>query len=285
MSDNDGIDDALRNAAQLTAGMLARLGETQSRAAQQHAVEQERAIRAASTQDEQQIRQAAGQEQAALARLQLVHDPNWWAAATITQVGDTWQIADAYRGHQDADAAREVMTREITNHWGVALEAQADLVRVRRLLEQAEHDRHHVRAESRHADDDRGNARVVGDERKREDENSQQVNGAAELRSATLTGADEDSEIEQRHVRADGLGRQYQDAHDSAEQRQARVEGYARSGNPRASESRILADEGNALPPTYATRTRSGRRRRPSRGPCQPFPRYRIVSDHDGRAR
>ena len=52
MSDNDGIDDALRNAAQLTAGMLARLGEAQSRATQQHAIDQEPAVTAASVQTE-----------------------------------------------------------------------------------------------------------------------------------------------------------------------------------------------------------------------------------------
>ena len=57
MSDNDGIDDALRNAAQLTAGMLARLGEAQSRATQQHAIDQEHAVTAAPTRAEQQARQ------------------------------------------------------------------------------------------------------------------------------------------------------------------------------------------------------------------------------------
>ena len=62
MSDNDGIDDALRNAAQLTAGMLARLGEAQSRASQQHAIDQEHAVTAASTRAEQQARKAAARE-------------------------------------------------------------------------------------------------------------------------------------------------------------------------------------------------------------------------------
>ena len=126
MSDNDGIDDALRNAAQLTAGMLARLGEAQSRATQQHAIDQERAVTVASTQAEDRMRQATAQEQAAMARLRLVHDPNWWAAATIPQVGDTWQIADVYRGHADVDAAREVMTRQITTQWGVTPAGDAD---------------------------------------------------------------------------------------------------------------------------------------------------------------
>ena len=35
------------------------------------------------------------------------------------QVGDTWQISDAYRGHTDAHTAREVMTRGIGTHWGI----------------------------------------------------------------------------------------------------------------------------------------------------------------------
>ena len=69
MSDNDGIDDALRNAAQMTAGMLARLGEARSRAGQQRVIDQEHAVAAASAQAEQRTRQAAAQEQAAMARL------------------------------------------------------------------------------------------------------------------------------------------------------------------------------------------------------------------------
>ena len=138
MSDNDGIDDALRNAAQRTAGMLARLGEAQSRATQQHAIDREHAVTAASTRADQQARQAAAQEEVATTRLRLVHEPNWWASATIGQVGDTWQIADAYRGHHDANAAREIMTREITTRWGVTPAGDADSAAVRRLLEQAE---------------------------------------------------------------------------------------------------------------------------------------------------
>lgn len=37
-------------------------------------------------------------------------------------------------------------------------------------------------------------------------------------------------------------------------------------------------DEGNALPPMYATRTRRSRRRRPFRGPHQPRPYDRFLS-------
>lgn len=270
MADNDGIDDALRNAAQLTAGMLARLGEAQSRATQQHATDQEHAVMATSTQAEQQARQAAAQEQVAMARLRLVHDPNWWAAATIGQVGDTWQIAHAYRGHPDADSAREVMAREITTHWRVTPETDADSAAVRRLLEQAGHDRR--------------NARFVQDEARREARRMQRASDTAGLRAETVTVADNDepSEVKQEaRVMTDSLDQQGDDGHDSAEQRKARVEGYARSGNQRATQARLLADEGNAMPPVYATRTRPGRRRRPSRGPHQPRPSYRTVGDRD----
>ena len=62
MLDNDGIDDALRNAAQLTAGMLARLGEAQSRATQQRAIEQEHAVAAASARIEQRTQQRLRQQ-------------------------------------------------------------------------------------------------------------------------------------------------------------------------------------------------------------------------------
>ncbi len=285
MSDNDGIDDALRNAAQLTAGMLARLGEAQSRATQQHAIDQEHAVTAASTRVEQQARQAAAQEEVAMARLRLVHDPKWWASATIGQVGDTWQITDAYRGHPDADSAREVMTREIATHWRVTPEADAVSAAVRRLLEQAEHDRQQERVEELRAGQDRNQGRTVEDEADGEFRHAQQAHNAAELRSEKADGADEIGEGEQERVRADSFDPQSVNGYDSAEQRQTRAEGYARSGNQRATQARILADEGNALPVVYATRARSSRSRRPSHGPHQPHPRYRVVGDRGGRTR
>lgn len=276
MSDNDGIDDALRNAAQLTGGMLARLGEAQSRASQQHAIDQEHAVTAASARAEHQISQAAAQEQAAMARLRLVHDPNWWAAATVRQVSDTWQIADAYRGRQDADAAREIMTREITTHWGVTPQADADAAVVRRLLEQTEQDRQQERAEDHRAEHDRRRGRAIEDEADDQDRQAQRANSTAEPRSETVIGTDGVVEVEQAQAR---VWEESSDGYDSVEQRQERAEGYARSGDQRATQARILADEGNALPPVYATRTRPGRRRRPSRGPHQPRPRYRVVGD------
>jgi len=276
MSDNDGIDDALRNAAQLTAGMLARLGEAQSRATQQHAIDQEHAVSAASTYAEQQISQAAAQEQVAMARLRLVHDPNWWASATIGQVGDTWQITDAYRGHPDANAAREVMTREITAHWGVSPQSGTDAAVVRRLLEQAEHDRQQERADDHRAGQDRNRGRAIEGEADHQDRQAHRATSTAEPRSETVIGTDGVVEVEQAQAR---VWEESSDGYDSVEQRQERAEGYARSGDQRATQARILADEGNALPPVYATRTRPGRRRRPSRGPHQPRPRYRVVGD------
>ena len=276
MSDNDGIDDALRNAAQLTAGMLARLGEAQSRSTQQHAFDQERVVTVASTQAEDRIRQAAAQEQAAMARLKVAHDSSWWAAATIPQVGDTWQITDAYRGHPDAEAVRQIMTRQITTGWGVTPQADADAAAVRRLLEQAEHGWQQERDEVRRARRDHTKAQVVEDEADRDDRQAQQVNDATPPQSETAAGTDE---VEHARARADNLNQQSEDRYDSAEQRKARAEGYARSGNQRATEARILADEGNALPAVYATRARPSRRRRPSRGPHQPRPYYRVAAD------
>ncbi|MEA5052414.1 MAG: hypothetical protein VB093_03070, partial [Propionicimonas sp.] len=261
MSDNDGIDDALRNAAQLTAGMLARLGEAQFRATQQHATDQEHAVTAASTYAEQQISQAAAQEQAAMARLRLVYDPDWWAAATIQQVADTWHIADAYREHPDAGAAREVMTREITTRWGVTPEADTDSAAVLGLLEQTEHDRKQESVEEFRAEQDRSRGQTIEDEAGGEDMPGQQANDAAELRSETAEHSDEICEGGRARARADSVDRQGADGYDSAEQRQARAEGYARSGDQRATRARILADKGNALPPVYATRARPGRGR------------------------
>lgn len=274
MSDNDGIDDALRNAAQMTAGMLARLGEARSRAGQQRVIDQEHAVAAASAQAEQRTRQAAAQEQAAMARLRLVHDPTWWTAATARQVGDAWQISDAYRGRPDVDAVRAVMAGEIRTRWGI--NPEVDSAAVRQLLEQAEQDRGQQRAELSEAERDRGTSDVVlkaADGQERAQDRS--------LHTEAVVGVGQAGEIEQARARADSLDRQSGDRYDSAEQRRARAEGYSRSGNQRATDARIVADEGNALPPTFATRTRTGRRRRPSRGPHQPRPRYRVLGDRD----
>lgn len=279
MSDNDGIDDALRNAAQLTAGMLARLGEAQSRATQQAAIDHEQTVTVASTQAEQRMRHAAAQEQAALARLRLVHDSRWWTAADIPQVCDTWQIADAYRGNPEVDAARKVMTREIATGWGVTPEPEMDATAVRQLLEQDEHGWEQKRAEARRAGHDRDRPQIVQDEADHEDRAGHQTRDNT-LRSPEMTvGADEGAEVEQARVRAGSLDQKGENAWDSVEQRHARAEGYARCGDQHATDARILADEGNALPPTYATRGRPTRRRRPSRGPHQPRPRYRVVGD------
>lgn len=271
MSDNDGIDDALRNAAQLTAGMIARLGEARSRATQQRAIDQEHAVTAASARIEQQTQQADAQEQAALARLRVVHDPNWWTAATARQVGDTWQITDDYRGHPDVDASREVMAREVTTGWGVTPEPGMDATAVRRLLEQAEHGWEQKRAEVRRAGSDRDRDQVVQDDADRD--------GRTTEHAEAVFGVDEGTEVEQSPERADSLDQPAENAWDSAEQRQARAEGYARSGNKSATEARVLADEANACQPTYATRARPSRRRRPTRGPRQPRPRYRVAGD------
>lgn len=67
-----------------------------------------------------------------------------------------------------------------------------------------------------------------------------------------MTGTDKDGEVEQARARAGRLEQHGADGHESAEQRQTRVQGYARSGEQRATQARILADEGNALPLAYA---------------------------------
>jgi hypothetical protein len=91
--------------------------------------------------------------------------------------------------------------------------------------------------------------------------------------------------VEQANAQVDNLDRQREHPYDSAKGRQSRAERYAQSGNHRAAEARILADEANALHPTYATRARLSRRRRISRGPCQPRPRYASSATSDDRIR
>lgn len=173
------------------------------------------------------------------------------------------------------------MTREITTHWRVTPEAHAVSGAVCRLLEQAEHDRQQERVEELRAGQDRNQGRTVEDEADGEFRHAQQANNGAEPRSEKADGADEIGEGEQERVRADSFDLQSVNGYDSAEQRQARAECYARSGDQRATQARILADEGNAWSPVYATRSLPSRRRRPSRGPHQPHPRYRIVSDRE----
>lgn len=214
-----------------------------------------------------------------MARLWLVHDPNWWAAATIPQIGDTWQVADAYRGRQDADVAREVMTREVSTRWGVTPEANADSAAVRRLLEQVERDRQEGGVEDLHAEQDRNRGRAIEDEAGHQDRHAERANSPAELRSETVIGTDGVVEVEQAQAREEGLDQHSADGYDSAEQRQTRAEGYSKCGDQHATQARVLADEVNALPPVYATRARPGRRRRPARGPRQPRPYYRAVGD------
>lgn len=233
---------------------------------------------ATSARAEQQTQRVAAQEQAALARLRVVHDSSWWNAADIRQVGDTWQIVDAYRGRPDAVAVREVMAREVTSRWGVTPGVDADSAAVRRLLEQAEQGWEQERAEVRRAMRDRNITLADEEGAARDDRHAQQANDTRPTQPDEAASSDRIG-LEQARVRADTLDRQAADGYDSAEQRRARAEGYAQSGHQHATEARILADESNALPAAYATRSRVGRRRRPSRGPHQPRPGYRVVGD------
>ena len=151
MSDTDGIDDALRAATQVTAGIIARAAEI-------HAREQEAAARTRAHQIDtdtthlaQHIDRAVAEQQTDLARLAVVHDPGWWQTATPRDIAHSWRLATTRNPSHDTSAAIDVIQRELAARYGVTLTSQP-AAELEHAIEQRVAERHTAGRERSTAD-------------------------------------------------------------------------------------------------------------------------------------
>lgn len=124
MSDTDGIDDALRSATQVTAGIIARAAEIHAREQEAAAKTREHQIDTDTTNLAQHTDRAAAEQQTDLARLAVVHDPGWWQTAAPRDIAHSWQIATTSNPSRDTSAAIDVIQQQVAARYGITLTSQ-----------------------------------------------------------------------------------------------------------------------------------------------------------------
>ena len=124
MSDTDGIDDALRAATQVTAGIIARAAEIHAREQEAAAKTREHQIDTDTTHLAQHTDRAVAEQQTDLARLAVVHDPGWWQTATPRDIAHSWQLATTSNPSRDTSAAIDVIQQQVAARYGITLTSQ-----------------------------------------------------------------------------------------------------------------------------------------------------------------
>ncbi len=119
MSDTDGIDDALRAATQVTAGIIARAAEIHAREQEAAARTREHQIDTDTTNLAQHTDRAVAEQQTDLVRLAVVRDPGWWQTATPRDIAHSWQIATTSNPSRDTGAAIDVIQQQVAARYGI----------------------------------------------------------------------------------------------------------------------------------------------------------------------
>ena len=134
MSDTDGIDDALRSATQVTAGIIARAAEIHAREQEAAAKTREHQIDTHTTHLAQHTDRAVAEQQTDLARLAVVHDPRWWQTATPRDIAHSWQLATTSNPSRGSD--RDVIQQQVAARYGITLTSQP-AAELQQAIEQA----------------------------------------------------------------------------------------------------------------------------------------------------
>lgn len=281
MSDNDGVDDALRSAAQVTAGLVARAAEIQARQAEQHQRSRQYLIEQATTQTTETTGRAMAEHQAALARLNLVNQPHWWDTASVDDVAHAWELAHAFQDHPDATTARETISKETATRWNVTINGDVEPAALHTALRRAEAARAQADHEQIRADELDTMGRAKHSESLDQDDlaDAAILQAEDELDTGHAAEADQDEEVADAAQRS-SIALELDSAHDydSAEQREVRARQYDQCGDAKAAEARKLSDSAQATPPTHAIRA-STKRKTAVHRPRQPALRQRIKGD------
>lgn len=282
MSDNDGIDDALRSATQVAAGLVARAAELQARERETAARQHEHQLHIAGEDAARQMSRTQAEQQAAHARLALVHDPAWWQTASASDIAHSWTIASAARPSQDTATAIGVMRRELAARYSITPGSRTTADELERPIDASV--THHRRAERERsvAVSERTQARNLDNSADVEHGRAAEASkpsGHALDRPGPETDEGVNESDEAREKAAD-FDRRAADGYDSAEQREARARHYEASGNARAAEARRVADTAEGVSAIYATTGRTKSRRRRGRTPNLRGPRTPQRHDH-----
>lgn len=253
MSENDGIDDALRAVSQVAAGIIARAAELQARRGETAARQRGHHVEIANAHTAQHAARVAAERQAAQVRLGLVHDPAWWHTASAGDIAQAWGIALAGDPGRVTGAAVDVITRQLDARYGITPATHATPGDLQRQIEQAAADRRRANREPSNTARQPVAAHAAGD-----------LGRNHSLGAGGQDAGDAGPGREPHAVRR----------YDSAGQREARARRYEASGNAQAAEARRVADTSQGASAIFATTggTKSRRRgRRPNTlGPRAP---------------
>lgn len=231
MSEPDGVDETFDQTMHLALTAAARAGETVARMREES--HRRDATRAAGERAQLEARFAA-EQQASVARLDVVRDPQWWDRASREDVVATWQLAHTWREDPAAARAIDRMREEVKTRYGADVGADSDGRQVDGLLHQASADRYRSNEERNRAQQEQAEANRIVAQADRADQAQEGISPA--------------SEPERLEAQADA-------AYDSAERRQQRADELERAGVDKETAAGVVrADAGQGRPATDAVR-------------------------------
>lgn len=232
MNETDGVDETFDQTMHLALTAAARAGETVARMREES--HRRDAMRADGERAQLEARFAA-EQQASVARLDVVRDPQWWDTASREDVVQTWQLAHTWREDPAAARAIDRMREEVKARYGADVGADSDGRQVDGLLAQASADRYRANEER---------------------ERGRQEEVEAHRIVAQADRADQAQEGAASTVESERLGTVAESTYDSAERRQARADQLERSGIDKETAAGVVrADVGQGRPATDAARS------------------------------
>lgn len=231
MSETDGVDETFDQTMHLALTAAARAGETVARMREES---HRRDTTRADGERAQLETRFAAEQQASVARLDVVRDPQWWDKASREDVVATWQLAHTWRENPAAARAIDRMRQEVKTRYGADVGTDSDGRQVDGLLAQASADRYRSSEERNRAQQEQAEAnRIVAQ---------------ADRADRTQEGVTPASEPERVEAQAEAT-------YDSAERRQQRADELERAGVDKETAAGVVrADAGQGRPATGAVR-------------------------------
>ncbi|WP_135848908.1 hypothetical protein [Serinibacter arcticus] len=240
MSETDGVDETFDQTMHVALTAAARAGETIARMREES---HRRDTTRADGERAQLETRFGAEQQASVAQLDVVRDPQWWDKASREDVVATWQLAHTWREDPAAARAIDRMREEVKTRYGADVGTDSNGRQVDGLLQQASADRYQSSEERNSAQREQLEANRIVARADRADQ--------AHERISTVTAAATEPER---------LEAQAEATYDSAERRQQRADQLEQSGVDKEVAAGVLrADVGQARPATDAVRTVRGK--------------------------
>lgn len=236
MSETDGVDETFDQTMHLALTAAARAGETVARMREES---QRRDSTRADSERAQLETRFAAEQQASVARLDVVRDPQWWDKASREDVVATWQLAHTWREDPAAARAIDRMRGEVKTRYGADVGTDSDGRQVDGLLARASADRHRANEER---------------------ERGRQEQTEANRIVAQVDRADQAQEGAASPGESQRLGTQAEITYDSAERRQQRAAQLEQAGVDKDTAAGVMrADVAQGRPATDAVRSASAK--------------------------